>query len=84
MAFGMSKEEALKTITSNPAKILGINSTAGSLEVGKDATLFVSEGDALDMRSSILNHAFIQGREIQLDARQQWLFEKYSTKYGND
>lgn len=84
VAFGMSKAEALKTITSNPAKILGIEATAGSLEVGKDATLFVSEGDALDMRTSILNHAFIQGREIQLDARQQWLFEKYSKKYGND
>jgi len=82
--FGMSKEDALKTITSNPAKILGIDSSTGSLEVGKDATLFVSEGDALDMRTSILNHAFIQGREIQLNARQQWLFEKYSTKYGND
>jgi hypothetical protein len=84
VAFGMSKTEALKTITSNPAKILGIEATTGSLEVGKDATLFVSEGDALDMRTSILNHAFIQGREIELDARQQWLFEKYSKKYGND
>lgn len=83
-AFGMTKEEALQTITMNPAKILGIEETTGTIEEGKDATLFVSDGDALDMRTSILNSAYIQGRKIQLDARQQWLFEKYSKKYGND
>jgi imidazolonepropionase-like amidohydrolase len=46
-AYGMSKEDALKTITSNTAKALGIDSRVGTLEVGKDATLFVSNGDAL-------------------------------------
>jgi imidazolonepropionase-like amidohydrolase len=80
-AYGMTKEEALKTITMNPAKNLGIENTAGTIEEGKDATLFVSDGDALDMRTSILKSAYIQGRKIQLDARQQWLFEKYSKKY---
>ena len=83
-AFGMAKEDALKTITSNPAKILGIEETAGTLEAGKDATLFVSDGDALDMKTSILQSAYIQGRQIQLDARQQWLFKKYSEKYSNE
>ena len=61
---GMDKEEALKLITSNTAKILGVDNRLGTLEVGKDATLFISEGDALDMRTNQLTHAFISGREI--------------------
>ena len=47
-SYGLDKEEALKMITSNTAKLLGIDDRVGTLEVGKDATLFVSEGDALD------------------------------------
>lgn len=83
-AYGLGKEEALKLITSNAAKILGIDDRVGTLEVGKDATLFVSEGDALDMRSNQLLHAFINGRKIQLDATQQALYEKYRNKYEGD
>ncbi len=81
-AHGMSREEALKCITSNTAQILGIGDRVGSLTVGKDATLFVSEGDALDMRTNLLTHAFIQGRQIILDGRQQELYERYKKKYG--
>ena len=84
VAHGMPYEEALKTITSNTAEILGIGDQVGTLERGKDATLIVSEGDVFDMRTSKLTQAFIQGREIQLNARQQWLYEKYSKKYGHD
>lgn len=84
VAHGMPYEEALKTITSNTAEILGIADQVGTLEKGKDATLIVSEGDVFDMRTSKLTHAFIQGRQIQLNARQQWLYEKYSKKYGHD
>jgi imidazolonepropionase-like amidohydrolase len=53
--FGIAdKEEALKLITSNNAKILGIDNVAGTLEKGKQATLFVSAGDALDMRTNVV------------------------------
>ncbi len=83
-AYGLEKEEALKLITSNTAKIIGIDDKVGTLEVGKNATLFVSEGDALDMRSNQLTHAFIGGRKIQLDATQQVLFEKYEKKYSEE
>ena len=83
-SYGLGREEALKLITSNTAKILGIDDRVGSLEVGKDATLFVSEGDALDMRSNQLIHAFINGRKIQLDATQQALYQKYKSKYQGD
>jgi len=82
-AYGMDKEAALKTITSNTAKALGIDDRVGTLEVGKDATLFVSEGDALDYKGNILSHAFISGKLVVLPNKQQELFERYSTKYGH-
>jgi imidazolonepropionase-like amidohydrolase len=81
-AYGMSKEDALKTITSNTAKALGIDSRVGTLEVGKDATLFVSNGDALDYRGNVLTHAFITGKLMTLPGNQQELYERYSRKYG--
>ncbi len=80
-AYGLDKEDALKLITLNNAKILGIEDIAGSLEEGKDATLFISEGDALDMRGNVLTHAFIQGREISLETRQTELWQRYMNKY---
>ena len=82
-AFGMDKEEALQLITLNTAKILGIDDNYGSLEKGKSATLFISEGDALDMRGNILSHAFIDGRQISLETHQTELWKRYSKKYEN-
>ena len=81
-AFGLDKEVALQLITLNSAKILGIDATCGSLEVGKDATLFISDGDALDMRTNKLSKAFIQGRSISLENHQTDLNKKYKEKYG--
>ncbi len=80
--YGISKEQALESITKNTAEILGIDKTTGTLEVGKDATLFISKGDALDMQGNILTHAFIQGREINLDNSQKQLNKKYAEKYN--
>ncbi|MBL4905179.1 MAG: amidohydrolase family protein, partial [Flavobacteriaceae bacterium] len=79
-AHGLDKEVALKLITSNTAKILGIDSFVGTLTVGKDATLFISEGDALDMRGNILTDAFIQGRKLSLETHQTKLWKRYSNK----
>jgi len=83
-AHGLDKEDALKMITSNSAKILGISDMVGTLEVGKDATLFISEGDALDMRTNILSKAFIQGRGISLETHQTELWKRYSNKYKSE
>ncbi|MCB0462468.1 MAG: amidohydrolase family protein [Flavobacteriaceae bacterium] len=81
---GMSKEDALKLITSNIAKILGVDDQLGTITVGKNATLFVSEGDALDMRGNQLTHAFIDGRAISLETHQTELWQRYKNKYeGN-
>ncbi len=81
VAYGLEKEKAIQLITLNTAKILGIEKTTGSLEEGKDATLFISEGDALDMRTNKLSHAFIQGRNISLESHQTELYNRYSKKY---
>lgn len=80
-AYGLTKEEALQAITLNAAKILGVSDKAGSLEVGKDANIIISEGDILDMRTSIVTDAFIQGRKIDLTDKQKQLNQKYSEKY---
>ena len=81
-AYGLTKEEALTAITLNAAKILGIDDLTGTIEVGKDANIVVSQGDILDMKSSILTHAFIQGREINLNNKQTELYDRYKYKYG--
>lgn len=81
-AYGLDREQALQLITSNTAKILGIDKQCGTLEQGKDATLFISEGDALDMRTNKLTHAFIQGRKLNLETHQTQLYSKYKEKYN--
>ena len=83
-AQGLNKEKALQLITENAAKILGIDANYGTLETGKSATLFICEGDALDMRTNILNLAFIDGREISLETHQTKLWKRYSKKYSNN
>ena len=80
-AYGLTKEEALMCITENPAKILGIEKHCGSLEIGKDATLIISTGDVLDMKTSVVEQAFINGKEIDLNNQQKELNKKFTNKY---
>ncbi len=81
-AYGLTKEEALQSITLNAAKILGIADKSGSIEVGKDANIIISTGDALDMRTNNIIHAYIQGRDLNMDDKHKQLNKKYSDKYG--
>jgi imidazolonepropionase-like amidohydrolase len=83
-AYGVNKETALQMVTSNTAKILGIDSTTGTIEVGKDANLVISGGDLLDMRTNDVNMAFITGRELNLPGKQQLLYERFKNKYTED
>lgn len=83
-AYGLDKEQALQLITFNTAKILGIDKQCGTLEEGKDATLFISDGDALDMRTNKLTKAFIQGRAISLETHQSQLNNRYKEKYNQN
>ena len=81
VAYGLDYEDAVRAISLNAAKILGVDNQLGSIEVGKDATLFISEGDVLDMRTSKVTKAFIQGRDINLDNKQKELYRKFELKY---
>jgi hypothetical protein len=81
-AFGLTKEQALTAVTLTTAQIMGIDKDYGSLEAGKSATLVLSKGDLLDMRTNALTHAFIDGRLISLDNKQTYLERKFRGKYG--
>jgi len=79
-AFGLPKDVALKSITSYPAEILGVDERVGTLAVGKDATLFIADGDPLETATQI-EAAYIQGRHVDLNSRHTRLWKKYQTKY---
>jgi imidazolonepropionase-like amidohydrolase len=80
--YGLTEEEAVAAISLNVAKILGIDAQTGSLEAGKDATLFISDGNALDMRTNNVVCALIKGNFIDLGNHQKDLAKKYNEKYG--
>ena len=77
IAYGQEYEDAIKSITLNTAKILGVSKSVGSIEEGKDATFFISSGDALDMLTNNVEKAYIKGVEIDLNNDQKRLFNKY-------
>ncbi|HEX7906160.1 MAG TPA: amidohydrolase family protein [Chitinophagaceae bacterium] len=81
VAYGLSKEEALAAISLNAAKIMGVADKTGSIEAGKDANIVISSGDILDMRTSNVTDAFIQGRKIDLNDKQKMLNDRYNEKY---
>ena len=80
VGFGLDEAEALKAITLYPAEILGVADRVGSIEVGKDATLFVATGSPLETATQV-THAFIQGRNLDLQDRHKRLYQKYKQKY---
>lgn len=79
-AFGLPQDEALKAITLYPAEILGVAQRVGSLDKGKDATFFISDGDPLETATQV-EAAFVQGRQVDLNDRHKRLWRKYEEKY---
>jgi imidazolonepropionase-like amidohydrolase len=80
-AYGLPPDEALKAITIHAATLLGVADRLGSLEIGKDATLFLADGDPLELTTRI-ERAWISGREIDLSDRHSALYRKYRQKYA--
>lgn len=80
VSYGLPREEAIKAITLYPAQILRIADRVGSLEVGKDATLIVTNGDPLEITTNV-EMEFIEGKKIPLTSRHTRLYEKYKEKY---
>lgn len=81
VGYGLEYEQAVAGLTGNLAKILEIDEQVGTLEVGKEATLFISQGDALEVRNGNVEQAFVQGRAIDLDNMQKELYRKFKQKY---
>lgn len=79
MAFGLSHDEALKSVTLNPAEMFGVADRLGSIEAGKEATFFCATGDALDIRSRV-EKVWIKGSSVDLSNRQTRLYEKYRAR----
>lgn len=82
VAYGLPREAAVAGLTGNTAKILGLDATLGTLESGKDATLILTKGDYLDIRTSVVTHAFVKGKRLDLDDKQKALFRLYMKKFG--
>lgn len=81
MAYGLSEEEAVAAVSLNSAKIMGVGEELGSIEEGKTASLFVSDGNALDMRTNNVILAMIAGEFISLTNHQLELYKRYKKKY---
>ena len=79
VAFGFPENEALKALTLYPAQLLGVDHRLGSIEPGKEATFFVSDGSILDIRASV-KRMWIAGKEVSLESRHTRLFEKYKNR----
>jgi len=82
VAFGLPADEGLKAVTLYPAQIAGVADRLGSIEIGKDATLFVTDGDVLDIRTNV-KRMWIGGKEVSLDSRHTRLYEKYRNRPRN-
>ena len=78
-AYGLSKEEALKSVTLYPAQILGIADRLGSIETGKTANIVVTDGDILEPRTNI-KYLFINGRMLPLTSRHTELYESFKDR----
>ena len=79
-SYGLPKEAALRSVTLSAAEILGVDNQIGSLDVGKDATLFISDGDPLEIRTNIIQ-AYIQGKKTDMRDRHKRLYSKFEEKY---
>lgn len=82
VAYGLTPEQALESITLAPARILGIDQQYGSLETGKSATIFISKGDALDMMTNQVTHIFVDGQAVSTDNHHEQLYRKFSEHYA--
>ena len=80
VAYGLPREVALRSITLSAAELLGVDDRIGSLEVGKAATLIVTDGDPLHIATAV-QQAFVDGRAISLTNKQTELYDKYVEKY---
>jgi imidazolonepropionase-like amidohydrolase len=79
VAFGFPESEAIKALTLYPAQLLGVADRLGSIEPGKEATLFAANGDILDIRANV-KQMWIAGQPVSLESRHTRLYQKYKNR----
>ena len=79
-SYGLPWSEAIRSITLSTAEILGVDDQVGSLDIGKNATLFIADGDIMDVRTQV-EQVFIDGKKVDMSDRHKLLFNKYQKKY---
>lgn len=78
VAYGLTREDALRAITLTPAEVFGVADRVGSLQAGKDADVVVWSGDPFEFASQP-EHVFIRGREVRAATRQDMLEQRYKS-----
>ncbi|WP_214000663.1 amidohydrolase family protein [Arsukibacterium sp.] len=81
--YGLSSEDALRALTLDAAAIAGVSDRLGSIEVGKSASLVVSDGDIFDYRGHKIEHLWIDGRKVDLNNHHKQLHERFKQRYNN-
>ncbi|MCL1079638.1 amidohydrolase [Parashewanella spongiae] len=76
VSYGLTKQEALKAITLDAAKIMNVDNL-GALSKGYKASFIISNGDILDPSTAKVEQLYIEGRKVDLNNRQQQLYQKY-------
>ncbi|MDR8523095.1 amidohydrolase family protein [Shewanella fidelis] len=76
VAYGLTKDEALQSITLDAAKVLGIDNM-GAIAPGYKANIILATGDILDPMQAGIESIYIDGRKIDLNNRHQQLYQKY-------
>lgn len=78
VAYGMTRDDALRAITLAPAEVFGVADRVGSLQAGKDADVVVWSGDPFEFATQP-EHVLIRGREVHDTTRQDMLEQRYKT-----
>lgn len=76
VAYGLPEEAALRAVTLNPARFLGLGEEMGSLEEGKRANVIVTDGNPLQLTTTV-DRMYIAGREVSLDSKHKRLWRQY-------
>jgi imidazolonepropionase-like amidohydrolase len=76
VAWGLSKDDAIKALTINAAEILGVGASVGSLEEGKIANLFIVDGDPLELTTNVKN-VIVNGRDVGLENKHWLLWQRF-------
>lgn len=79
VAFGLPEAEALKSVTLNAARLLGIDKECGSITAGKRADLIITDGSPLQTTTQI-KATVVGGRPFAPESRQTRLYEKYRAR----